>query len=429
MNPAYITRQVHELSFKKLGIIGHITSLDPIRQANAPDEWEINALKEFEKGVDEYSGFSIINDEKYFRYMHPLITEEGCLKCHEAQGYKVGDIRGGISSTVPWKSYQASIESQTWKMFLGYGFIWVLGFIGISMVKTRFYIYITRRDIHEKEILELNEELHNSKNIIEDNLVQKNILIEDLTETRDKLEKLNSEKDKFFSIIAHDLKSPFQGFIGLTEVMSEGGNEFTKDEITTLSKEIHDNAKNLYKLLQNLLDWALMQQGKLSFAPEEILLSEALRQNIALISKRGEQKGVEIVLDDPGDQKVYADESMLNSILRNLLSNAVKFTKPGGKVIVSAKEKDTKVEIAVRDSGIGMSEEIRRQLFKMEENVGRKGTDGEESTGLGLLLCKEFVEKHDGKIWVESEEEDALNNKFGGSTFYFTIGRMADSSL
>ncbi|MEI7811039.1 MAG: HAMP domain-containing sensor histidine kinase [Ignavibacteria bacterium] len=229
----------------------------------------------------------------------------------------------------------------------------------------------------------------------------------------EQLKELIATKDKLFSIIAHDLKGPFQGFLGVTELMAEDISSFSQDELSEAGREIHYSAKKLFKLLNNLLEWARMQRGMVSFNPQEIVLAEIVFHNISLIVKRGKQKGIEII---PENHIVFADEAMLDSILRNLLSNAVKFTECGGKVIVKAREsEDNKmVEISVADNGIGMPENLFSKLFKIDEKVGREGTDGESSTGLGLLLCKEFVEKHGGNIWVES-----LDRK--GSTFYFTL--------
>jgi len=231
----------------------------------------------------------------------------------------------------------------------------------------------------------------------------------------DELKQLNNTKDKFFSIIAHDLKSPFQGFVGLTEILANDIDSFSQEEVSTLMNDLNKTAGNLYKLLINLLEWARMQQGSIVYNPKEIVLEEIVSQNITLLTKNREQKDIKIVLEVPVDQKVYADEAMLNSILRNLLSNAVKFTKKGGQVKVkSEKSGNNMVEISISDNGIGIPKSIIEKLFKMEEKVGQKGTEGEESTGLGLLLCKEFVDKHGGSIWVESVENI-------GSTFYFTL--------
>jgi signal transduction histidine kinase len=221
--------------------------------------------------------------------------------------------------------------------------------------------------------------------------------------------------DKFFSIISHDLKSPFQGLAGMTQMMAEDIDSFSRTELSNLSKDMHKSVNNLLRMMTNLLDWARMKQGSFSYEPKQIALSEKVSENLALIDKLIEQKGIEFILEIPQELHVYADEEMLNSILRNLLTNAVKFTRKMGKVIISAKETDNNfIEIAVKDNGIGMPDDLSGKLFRIEEKIGRKGTDGEESTGLGLLVCKEFVEKHSGRIWAESKEG-------AGSIFYFTV--------
>jgi signal transduction histidine kinase len=230
-----------------------------------------------------------------------------------------------------------------------------------------------------------------------------------------KLEEDIVSMDKFFSIISHDLRSPFLGFAGMTKMMAEDIDSFSKDELSELSIAMHKSVNNLIRMMTNLLDWARMKQGEFSYNPKVIGLREKVCDNLALINRLIEQKGIEFIIEIPQELNVYADEEMLNSILRNLITNAVKFTSKNGKVIVNAKETDSNfVEIAVTDNGIGMSDELRKKLFRMEEKVGRKGTEGEESTGLGLLVCKQFVEKHSGKIWVESKEG-------AGSTFFFTV--------
>ena len=231
----------------------------------------------------------------------------------------------------------------------------------------------------------------------------------------EQLIKLNSEKDKFFSIIAHDLKSPFQGFLNMTELMADKTEKFSLDEFAENSKALNESAHILYKLLDNLLEWAQMQKGSISFTPKELNLSTFALQNILIINQRAVQKGITISNEIPESLKVNADERMVNTILRNLLSNAVKFTSRDGKIIIrSKKTEEEMIEVSVQDTGVGMSEKDVKRLFKIEEKVSKKGTEGEQSSGLGLLLCKEFVEKNGGKIWVESE----LGK---GSTFYFTV--------
>ncbi|MDP3148357.1 MAG: PAS domain S-box protein [Ignavibacteria bacterium] len=250
-------------------------------------------------------------------------------------------------------------------------------------------------------------------------------LVEDITErkkaemiiekTNKELINLNAEKDKFFSIIAHDLRSPFHGFLSMTEMMADSREEISQADLVEYSKKLNRAANNLYKLLENLLAWAQVKNGSIDFAPINFDLSMIVFQNIDTLNQQAQQKGITIINEIEHGQKVYADEKMVGSVLRNLLSNAVKFTKKDGIITLKANAaSNDMIEIAVEDTGIGISERLVNKLFKLDEKVGRKGTEGESSTGLGLLLCKEFVEKHGGKIWVESEEGK-------GSTFTFSL--------
>ncbi|MFA6570284.1 MAG: PAS domain S-box protein [Bacteroidota bacterium] len=261
------------------------------------------------------------------------------------------------------------------------------GWCAVGMIRD-----ITLRKKEEKELVSINEKLKLSK-------------IE--------LEKINSEKDKFFSIIAHDLKNPFNGFLGMTKIMAEDIQELTMEEVQEISREMQEHAKNLYGLLENLLEWARMQRGVTGLSPEDCFLSLLVKQNIDIISAFSEQKEIELINKVPVDLKIKADISMLNTVLRNLISNAIKFTPRDGKVEIGIVEGEVPA-IYIKDSGIGMNKDILGKLFKIDQKVSRPGTEGELSTGLGLLLCKEFVEKHGGKIWAESEENL-------GSTFFFTL--------
>lgn len=229
------------------------------------------------------------------------------------------------------------------------------------------------------------------------------------------LQKINAEKDKFFSIIAHDLRNPFNGFLGLTQVMAEELPSLTMKEVRKIAVIMSESATNLYNLLTNLLDWSRIQQGAILFKPAVIQLSIVVKGSIDVIHGSAKGKNIEIVTDIPDGLVVFADTNMLQTILRNLISNALKFTPKGGKINVSAKTGDNKsVEISIQDTGIGMSEFLVKNLFRLDVQTTREGTDGEPSTGLGMLLCKEFVEKHGGRLWVESKEGN-------GSTFYFTL--------
>lgn len=258
-------------------------------------------------------------------------------------------------------------------------------------------------------------------------------LVEDITErkkaemiiekTNKELINLNAEKDKFFSIIAHDLRSPFHGFLSMTEMMADSSEDISQADLVEYGKKLNEAANNLYKLLENLLAWAQVKNGSIDFAPKNFNLSMIVSQNIDTLNQRAQQKGITIINEIDNEQKVFADDKMIGSVLRNLLSNAVKFTKKDGIVTLKANGvSNNMIEIAVQDEGIGISEQLLNKLFKIDEKVGRRGTEGEPSTGLGLLLCKEFVEMHGGKIWVTSEEGK-------GSTFSFNLPKKDNNTF
>jgi signal transduction histidine kinase len=229
------------------------------------------------------------------------------------------------------------------------------------------------------------------------------------------LKELYATKDKFFSIIAHDLRSPFTAFLGLTQMMVEDVKTLTPGEIEEMAGIVNNSATKLFSLLENLLQWSLMQSGNASFKPESFFLQEKIADSLALVFDASTSKAIETVSEISHDIKVYADVRMLETIIRNLLTNAVKFTPRGGRVMVSARLTDHDfTEICVRDTGIGVPDHLINNLFMVDKRTGRNGTEGEPSSGLGLIICKDFIIKHGGTIRVESEEGN-------GTAFYFTI--------
>ncbi|HEY5510347.1 MAG TPA: hybrid sensor histidine kinase/response regulator [Prolixibacteraceae bacterium] len=233
-----------------------------------------------------------------------------------------------------------------------------------------------------------------------------------LVEQSKELQKLIATKDKFFSIIAHDLRGPLGGFMGITELLVE---DLSPDEKNELTIELNHSAKALYNLLENLLEWARMQQGQTSFNPGKINLNGLVHEclNAQIDSIRKKEINVDIAISE--SHEVFADANLLQSIVRNLLSNAVKFTPRNGTIAVSTYlTHHNSTVVIIKDSGIGMKSEMASNLFQLNVNNSRPGTEGERSSGLGLQLCKEFVEKHGGEIWVESEVNV-------GTSFYFSI--------
>jgi PAS domain S-box-containing protein len=228
------------------------------------------------------------------------------------------------------------------------------------------------------------------------------------------LEETNASKDKFFSIIAHDLKSPFSGFLNLTKILSEQLNFMTINEISEMSSALKESANTLFKLLENLLEWSRIQRGLIKHKPEKLSLNYIAKNNIDIQYETAKQKKIEILNKINEDIEVYADVSMVNTILRNLLSNAVKFSFEDGFVEIEAITKDDFAVVSVKDSGIVIPKDKLDKIFNIGESYTNPGTSGEPSTGLGLVLCKEFVQLNGGRISVNSTEGS-------GSIFTFTL--------
>ena len=233
------------------------------------------------------------------------------------------------------------------------------------------------------------------------------------------LKELNATKDKFFSIIAHDLKTPFNSMLGFSKLLINNFGKYDLKKQKQFLGILNQNIQNTYKLLENLLVWSRSQRGKIDFNPENENLYLLAAQTIDILNQTAINKSIIIKNKIPENTIVKADKDMLATVLRNLLSNAIKFTSKGGMVEIGCRHVETYgrtslQEIYVKDNGVGIPKENLAQIFNTSENVSTNGTDGETGTGLGLILCKEFVEKHGGEIWVESEIGK-------GSEFIFTI--------
>lgn len=229
-----------------------------------------------------------------------------------------------------------------------------------------------------------------------------------------RLHQLNADKDRFISILSHDLRSPFNNLLGLSDVLTENIHQLQVDEIEKLSNQIKTTANSTYNLLEDLLMWARTQQGKIPFNPQLISFRDICRNVLEPLNPLADAKTLTVNYSAPDGIRIYADVDMIKTVLRNLVSNAIKFTNIGGTINIFAGENSENIIISVADNGIGIAPGDLKKLFNISEVLSTKGTANEKGTGLGLLLCIEFVEKHGGKIWVES--------KVGkGSEFKFTL--------
>lgn len=234
---------------------------------------------------------------------------------------------------------------------------------------------------------------------------------ERITRYLSQLKESNATKDKFFSIIAHDLKNPFNYLLSTTELLAKNYDDMEDSKIKNNISSLHDSTKQIYNLLENLLQWSRAQRGQLKYEPMEIDFYEITYNTVILLNKNAKKKDITIDINLAPDLVINADYKMLMTIVRNLISNAIKFSHSGGKILVSGYMLDNALQFTVEDSGIGMSDEISKNLFKIDKSISRIGTDNEEGTGLGLILCKEFVDKHNGSIEIDSKPDKGTSIK------------------
>jgi len=234
-----------------------------------------------------------------------------------------------------------------------------------------------------------------------------------------KLEKLNIDKDRFISILGHDLKNPFSNIFGLSKILAGEMESLNKSEIEDIANNIHKSARITNKLLEDILMWARTQQGKIPFEPQILNLRDVCMDIFEILSPNANAKNITIEYSAPDETTIFADIDMIKTVFRNLVSNAIKFANNGGAIKINVEENSGHVTISVSDSGIGIDPDDLAKLFDITEVLTTTGTAGEKGTGLGLLLCKEFVEKHGGRIWVISEVGK-------GSDFKFTLPISAE---
>ena len=286
--------------------------------------------------------------------------------------------------------------------------------------KANLYRYISKPWDKDDLVLTMREAIksyNQSNTILAQNkeLKDLNINLEKKVEARTKeLEEINRTKDKFFSIIAHDLKNPFNSLLGFSELLLENLESLGKDKIREYISIIFESSQSSYALLENLLEWSRSQTGRLKIFKEKFDIFKIISENIRLLENSANNKGIRLHNDIYKDTFCTADYNMVNTVVRNLLSNAVKFTSKGDDITVDCEETGELLKISVTDTGVGMKPEHLEKLFRIDQNVSLKGTADEGGTGLGLILCKEFIEKNGGKIWVESELDK-------GSVFNFTV--------
>lgn len=324
------------------------------------------------------------------------------IQMPEMDGFEVCEILKGTKSTksIPVLFLTAKNETEDIVKGLDLG---AVDFITkpfykrelMARIKTHLELKFSREKIEEnsKELLELNGQLK---------------------ESQKKLLEMNATKDKFFSIIAHDLKNPFNALLNLSDFSYENFEDLDSDSIKENLQMMVQASNQGYSLLENLLEWSRSQTNRIQFNPQISNLNELIVNAFDTVQSQANAKNIALLSQIEGENLLYVDVNMINTVLRNLLSNGIKFTPINGYITVNAIDLGSYLQINVCDTGVGISPEIIETLFHTESMQSTHGTNNESGTGLGLILCKEFVERHKGKIWAESQIDI-------GSQFKFTL--------
>ncbi len=390
MNPSYILRQLNEEFTDLYGVVGHITSLKPLRPENAPDAWERSALEAFEKGSKEIVEFSKIKGTPYLRLMRPLVTKKGCLKCHEAQGYKTGDIRGGMSLSLPISSYLSNERKDIIQFTLAHIMLWVIGMVGILFSFHGLKKRITERIQVEEELIIAKQEA----------------------------EAASEAKTLFINNMSHELRTPLNGIIVSADLAL--GQELSP-RVEKIQKTIKSSGRTILSIVNTILDFSKSENGKLELSVIPFRLDEVLEKLSGTFVQKGAEKHMEISFDIAADDipnAMIGDPERLAEVFSHLLDNAAKFSNGTPKARIGVRAVDTTskkatLEFYVKDNGIGIASENFEKIFEAFTQVDSSITRQYDGTGIGLPVSKRLVERMGGTIRVESE----LGK---GSTFYFT---------
>lgn len=308
--------------------------------------------------------------------------------------------------------------------FIALSFIALILFIGIAQkhrINKKLHdqkseIQLKNEDLTLKnlEITKQRDEITSQTKDIHQKTEDLEKALAEISQQKEALMQLNGTKDKFFSIVAHDIKSPLDSLSAFASLLANYIENMSKEEIKIIAANLDQSVKNTLQLTENLLTWARSQMNNLNYDPIAVNINDIIEQKIGLFKLIAINKKIEIVTELCPDIMLFADENHFRFILRNLISNALKFTMPNGKVVIKCRDMGEYAEVSVSDDGVGISPEILPKIFRIDTKISTRGTAGEKGTGLGLLLCKEFVEKNGGKIKVESEVSR-------GSKFSFTL--------
>lgn len=392
MNPAYILREIQTDFSGDYGYKSHITSLKPLNPNNAPDDWEVSALHGFERGEKELLEIQQIDGQPYLRLMRPFLVDNGCLKCHAQQGYKVGDIRGGISAAVPMQPYLTVERQLNIKMLSTHGMIWLLGLVGLGVSHRR-----DRR--HSDQRRQAEEELTRFKNKLEEEVQQRTT---DLVLARNAAEAANKAKSVFLANMSHELRTPLNAILGFSNMMRKDTQlpERQRQNLDIINR----SGEHLLVLINDVLEMAKIEAGRVLLESAAFDLGGMVRDVTDMMQVRAAEKGLRLQVDQSSRFPRYmlGDEARLRQILINLLSNAVKFTWQGEVTLRLGvhKNQTSRLLIEVEDTGVGIAQEDRQRIFEPFVQLGDHRDS--KGTGLGLSITRQFVQLMGGRIELQS---------------------------
>jgi signal transduction histidine kinase/ligand-binding sensor domain-containing protein len=382
---------------------------------HSPFSIEFAALHYADSKNNQYR-YKLIPLEKEWNYSSGIRNFASYSNLHGGDYTFILEVANGDDywNTEP-RILQIKIIPPFWKTW------WFISIVILILSSSAIGYYFYRISLLKRRNAELESKVDDRTHKLKESLdqvIKKQIYIEEqskiLNEQKDQLQQLNSTKDKFFSIIAHDLRSPFQSLMGISDMLFEEFKESNTDLQKFYTRTIHDSSHQLYSLVENLLTWSRTQRNKMTFEPVVINISALIEDTLNMLQPNFTQKNISVERHFISEGKGYADKNMVEMVIRNLITNAIKFTPENGKVRISVININQDLQVEVSDNGIGISPEDQTKLFRIDTDFSKKGTMGEGGTGLGLILCKEFIEKNNGRIWVNS-------NPGEGSSFFFTI--------
>ncbi|NOU59929.1 ATP-binding protein [Marinifilum caeruleilacunae] len=402
INPAYMTRLAFELAEEQTGEKGHITSLDPLRPENNPDEWESKALHLFKTGVKDYSSIEMIDNKEYLRYMRPMVVEEGCIKCHESQNYKLGDIYGGISVAIPMEKYAPILKTKILDYAYSHLIIAIVGIFLGWLAYRRTLRSVKERNLSQEKVL-ANETLLKEKN-------------KELTYAKEKAEESDRLKTIFLQNMSHEIRTPMNAILGFSSLIP---NEFdNRRKLIEYTDIINQRGNDLLCILNDLLDISRIESEKIEIYPEQFGLKNFLMELKAIAEanqSRFDKHHIQILVPHQTcaeNISLNTDKGKLNQIFSNLISNAFKFTHEGN-IEIGYKIIDQDIHFFVSDTGIGIPKEELNHVFERFSQVDQSISRQHEGTGLGLSIVKGLITLLNGSIKVESTP--GMGSKFSFS--------------